>query len=73
MYLGFVTVLLGIAVLMGSLKPYAGVFVFAIFMDVIFIRFEEKKLEPGEYSLEISIKDKNSKKEGKEYIRFILK
>ena len=30
---------------MGSLKPYAGVFVFAIFMDVIFIRFEEKKLE----------------------------
>ena len=45
MYLGFVTVLLGIAVLMGSLKPYAGVFVFAIFMDVILIRFEEKKLE----------------------------
>ena len=45
MYLGFVLVLFGIAVLMGSLTPYAVVFSFAIFIDVVFIRFEEKELE----------------------------
>lgn len=45
MYLGFVLILFGIAVLMGSLTPYVVVVVFAIFMDMIFIRFEEKKLE----------------------------
>jgi protein-S-isoprenylcysteine O-methyltransferase Ste14 len=45
MYLGFVLVLFGIAVLMGSLTPYAVVFIFTIFMDVVFIRFEEKELE----------------------------
>jgi len=37
------------------------------------LSFEEKKLEPGEYTLEISIKDQNSKKEGRENIGFILK
>jgi len=45
MYLGFVLVLFGIGLLMGSLMPYVVVLVFAIFMDMIFIRFEEKKLE----------------------------
>ncbi len=37
------------------------------------LSFEEKKLEPGEYILEISIKDQNSKKEGLETIGFMVK
>ena len=45
MYLGFVLVLLGIAVFMGSLTPYAAVLAFAIFMDLVFIRLEEQELE----------------------------
>jgi protein-S-isoprenylcysteine O-methyltransferase Ste14 len=45
MYLGFVLILFGIGLLMGSLMPHVVVPVFAIFMDSIFIRFEEKKLE----------------------------
>ena len=45
MYLGFVLILLGIAVLMGSFTPYVVVLVFAIFMDTVFIKYEEKKLE----------------------------
>jgi len=45
MYLGFVLILLGIAMLLGSLTPYVLVFAFAFFMDTVFIRFEEQKLE----------------------------
>jgi protein-S-isoprenylcysteine O-methyltransferase Ste14 len=45
MYLGFVLILLGIAALMGSLTPYVIVFGFAVFMHIVFIKFEEKKLE----------------------------
>lgn len=45
MYLGFVLILLGIASLLGSLTPYVIVFGFAIFMHIVFINFEEKKLE----------------------------
>ena len=45
MYLGFVLILFGIAVLMGSLMPYVVVLVFATFMDIVFIRFEEKRLK----------------------------
>jgi hypothetical protein len=37
------------------------------------LSFEEKKLEPGQYTLEILIKDQNSKKEGLENIAFIVK
>jgi hypothetical protein len=37
------------------------------------LAFEDKILEPGEYILEISIKDQNSKKEGRENITFSLK
>ena len=44
MYLGFALVLFGIAVLMGSLTPHVVVFVFGVFMDVVFVGFEEKKL-----------------------------
>ena len=45
MYLGIVLILLGIAIFLGSLTPYLVVFLFAIFIDIVFIRFEEKKLE----------------------------
>jgi hypothetical protein len=37
------------------------------------LSFEDKILDPGEYILEISIKDQNSKREGKENITFSLK
>jgi len=45
MYLGFVVLLAGIALLMGSLSPPAVVVVFAVLMDRIFIRAEERMLE----------------------------
>ena len=44
MYLGFVLVLLGIAVLMRSLTPYVIVLAFAILMDRMYIRVEERML-----------------------------
>ena len=45
MYLGFVCILLGIAILVGSLSPYLVVIIFAVLMDRIFVRTEEKMLE----------------------------
>ena len=45
MYVGFVLILLGIAIFMGSLSPYAIIVLFAILMDVVFIRVEERMLE----------------------------
>jgi protein-S-isoprenylcysteine O-methyltransferase Ste14 len=45
MYLGFVLILLGIAIFLGSLTPYVVVLVFVIFIDTVFIKYEEKKLE----------------------------
>ena len=45
MYLGFVLVLLGIGVCMGSLVPFAVVPVFAVLIDVVFVRVEERMLE----------------------------
>ena len=44
MYLGFVLILLGAAVLSGSIAPFLVVIVFLVFMDTVFIRFEETKL-----------------------------
>jgi protein-S-isoprenylcysteine O-methyltransferase Ste14 len=44
MYLGFVAILLGISLLLRSLSPYIVVLVFAILMELIFIRSEEKML-----------------------------
>jgi len=44
MYLGFVLVLIGIAVLMRSLTPYVIVLAFAILMDRMYIRVEERML-----------------------------
>lgn len=45
MYFGFVLVLVGIAILLGSLSIYSVVIVFTFLMDVLFIRAEEKMLE----------------------------
>jgi protein-S-isoprenylcysteine O-methyltransferase Ste14 len=44
MYLGFVLILIGAAILTGSLTPFLVVIVFLVFMDTVFIRFEETKL-----------------------------
>jgi len=44
MYLGFVAILIGIAVLLGSLTPCVIVIIFAVFMDVVFIRVEEQNM-----------------------------
>jgi len=45
MYLGFVLILTGIAILLRSLTPWAIVVVFAVLMDRIFIQVEERMLE----------------------------
>jgi len=45
MYLGFVLILAGIAILMGSLRPYLVIVAFTVLMDKIFIRAEEVILE----------------------------
>ena len=45
MYLGFVLILGGIAILLGSVTPYGIVVGFAVFIDLNFIRIEERMLE----------------------------
>lgn len=45
MYLGMVLFLSGLSILLGSLSPWLIVIVFAIFLDRIFINFEEKNLQ----------------------------
>lgn len=45
MYLGMVLVLLGLAMLLGSLTPLLLTLGFAVFLDVVFIRFEEARME----------------------------
>jgi protein-S-isoprenylcysteine O-methyltransferase Ste14 len=44
MYLGFVLILTGIAVLMGSLTPFLVVFAFWLLLDRLFISLEERNL-----------------------------
>ena len=44
MYLGFVLILVGIAVLVGSLTPYVVVLAFVIFIDRMFVTGEEQML-----------------------------
>ncbi|HEY72322.1 MAG: hypothetical protein DRJ03_15615 [Chloroflexi bacterium] len=44
MYLGFVLILIGIGVLMESLTPYVIVLAFAILMDRMYIRVEERMI-----------------------------
>lgn len=45
MYLGFVLILIGLSLLLGSISPYIVVIVFAILMNVVFIRVEESMME----------------------------
>jgi protein-S-isoprenylcysteine O-methyltransferase Ste14 len=45
MYLGFVLILVGIAIFLGTLTPFAIIIVFTILMDILYIRVEEKMLE----------------------------
>lgn len=45
MYVGFVLILLGVAIFVGSLSPYLIVVLFPILMKKIFIIFEEQMLE----------------------------
>lgn len=44
MYLGFVLILLGAAVLLGSLLPFLVIPIFAILIDSVFIQAEERML-----------------------------
>jgi len=45
MYLGFVSILVGIALLLGTLSPYLVVIAYVILVDRMFIAVEEKNLE----------------------------
>lgn len=45
MYLGFMLILVGVAVILGSISPWVIIPVFVITMDLIFIREEEVMLE----------------------------
>ena len=45
MYLGFVLILAGVSILLGSLSPWVIIPVFAILMEVVFIRVEESMLD----------------------------
>ena len=45
MYLGMTLILLGVAVLLGSLTPLIPVIVFPVLMELVFIRVEERMLE----------------------------
>jgi protein-S-isoprenylcysteine O-methyltransferase Ste14 len=45
MYLGFVLILIGIALMFGSLSPWIIIPIYAIMMDFIFIRVEEDMLD----------------------------
>jgi len=45
MYLGFIFILAGIAILLGSLSPYLIVVLFGLAMEKVFIEAEEKMLE----------------------------
>jgi len=44
MYLGFVLILIGVAILMGSLTPYAVIIAFAILIDRVYVTVEERML-----------------------------
>jgi protein-S-isoprenylcysteine O-methyltransferase Ste14 len=44
MYLGFVLILIGVAILLGSLTPWVIIPIFAGLIEVVFIRVEERML-----------------------------
>ena len=45
MYLGFLLILFGVSLMLGSASPYLVMIVFAVLMELLFIREEEKMLE----------------------------
>ena len=45
MYLGMVLMLLGLAILAGSLSPFLAIPVFVILMEIVFVKVEEAMLE----------------------------
>jgi protein-S-isoprenylcysteine O-methyltransferase Ste14 len=45
MYLGFVLILIGVAILLGSLTPWIIIPIFVVLMEVVFIQVEERMLE----------------------------
>ena len=45
MYLGMVLMLIGLALLLGSVSPFLAVIIFALLMELIFVRAEEQMLE----------------------------
>lgn len=45
MYLGFVLLLSGVAILLNSLSPWVIIPIFALLMELVFIRVEERMLE----------------------------
>jgi protein-S-isoprenylcysteine O-methyltransferase Ste14 len=45
MYLGFLLILIGVALLFGSLSPWIIIPLFVVLMEVVFIRVEERMLE----------------------------
>jgi protein-S-isoprenylcysteine O-methyltransferase Ste14 len=45
MYLGFVLILIGVSLLLGSLSPYVILLCFVVFMEFAFIRKEERMME----------------------------
>jgi protein-S-isoprenylcysteine O-methyltransferase Ste14 len=45
MYFGFVLILVGVAVMLGSLMPFLVISIFAVLIDTVFIRVEERMLE----------------------------
>jgi protein-S-isoprenylcysteine O-methyltransferase Ste14 len=45
MYLGFVLVFIGVAILLGSLTPWIIIPIFVVLMEVVFIQVEERMLE----------------------------
>jgi protein-S-isoprenylcysteine O-methyltransferase Ste14 len=45
MYLGFLLILIGVSLLLGSISPYIIVFLFLVFIEIVFIRTEERMLQ----------------------------
>ncbi len=45
MYLGFIALLLGMSILLRSVSPYIVVVAFAVLIEILFIRVEERMLE----------------------------
>jgi protein-S-isoprenylcysteine O-methyltransferase Ste14 len=58
MYLGMILILIGLAVFMGTITPLIIIFIFALLMEVVFVRIEERMLEQQFGSAWITYKNK---------------